>query len=409
MELQYADIEDFKKSFNNYYPMDECDCGGQRELEICTVSVKIGRYKVVVSGCPVLFCHKCCNQWIGHRVLKYIYSSYCDFENHPGTCQCNIHFCGNKRFEYAEEASFIYDSRDLNIPGCDIDMDPTHKDGFSLPVYFDRKVLNNFNTDNDYELDFFSETYGNIAKKGTDGYDFDWIISFGINASGKVVVFLGDLDMISEDERAILWLKSYNVKSDHQLVRSEFYKAQMKSLYSNPIIEDRIISLQTGFYHKIKERYSISLFHLEDEVKQKRKSIKKPINYNEREISANILLLDGILNEGIEQGGLRALCDTLGIVVSEDNNTKTRKLLQAIIAHKEGDDSAMKIMAPLFYLNDLRLYFAHLLPHDKTEKTKRNIVTAFGLSAFTDYEMLYKKLTKKLYALYRYLYVTDFD
>lgn len=68
-------------------------------------------------------------------------------------------------FEWAEDADYKYDSRDLSIPGLGIDLDPTHPEGFSCPVFFDRKVLGIFYNDSDYELDFFSESYGTIAEK----------------------------------------------------------------------------------------------------------------------------------------------------------------------------------------------------------------------------------------------------
>lgn len=61
------------------------------------------------------------------------------------------------------------------IPGIGVDLDPTHQRIF-VSVFFKRNVLNNFFTDDDYELDFFSESYGVIAKKGTDGCQYEWKI-----------------------------------------------------------------------------------------------------------------------------------------------------------------------------------------------------------------------------------------
>ena len=89
---------------------------------------------------------------------------------------------------------------------------------------------------NDYELDFFSESYGSIAKKGTDGWQYEWKIVFGINKNDKVILFLGDLDQIDSDDRAIYWLKSYNVNSDHCIVDTELYRGQFGCIFSEPII-----------------------------------------------------------------------------------------------------------------------------------------------------------------------------
>ncbi len=68
---------------------------------------------------------------------------------------CRITMKGDYRFEWAEDADYKYDSRDLSIPGLGIDLDPTHPEGFSCPVFFDRKVLGIFYNDSDYELNFF--------------------------------------------------------------------------------------------------------------------------------------------------------------------------------------------------------------------------------------------------------------
>lgn len=406
MELTFSDISEFERHFSKYYPLDVCDCGGNREIELTTAIVKIDTHKIIIAECPVLTCQKCGMELIGHRVPLYIYKAYSDFADHPGNDICHIRLKGEGRFEYAEKADFAYDSRDLNIPGCDVDLDPCHKDGYSLPVFFDRKVLNNFFLDPDYELDFFSESYGEIAKLGTDGWDYDWRIPFGVNVNDKVILFLGDLDQV-EDERAILWLKSYNIPSDHILVSTELYQAQMKSIFSHPIIEERIVMLMDGFYKKIQSRYSISLYHLEEEVETQKGKIKKPISYTEREISANIVALDGILNEGISQDGLRDLCRKLNVTKKNLNDLKTRKLLQAIIETKEGA-SAGAIISPLFHLNDLRVCFSHLLPSTDVQQYKNNIVAAYGLTSFSDYRKLYDSLIAELYKLYQYLYITDF-
>ena len=124
-------------------------------MDISQAVFEIGDKQISVYECPVLVCKGCGKKQVGHRVISLIYSTYWDFENHPGDKSCKLTLNGNGRFEYAKDAIFLYDSRDLNIPGCDVDLDPGHADGFSLPVYFDRKVLNNFYTDEEYELDFF--------------------------------------------------------------------------------------------------------------------------------------------------------------------------------------------------------------------------------------------------------------
>ena len=115
-----------------------------------------------------------------------------------------------------------------------------------------------------------------------------------------------------------------------------------------------------------------------------------------------------MLNEGIDCEALRTLCSQ--IVVPPPANIKdrkTRKLLQNIIAVSAGQDDARDIIAPLFYLNDLRVCFAHLISQETIDEYEANIVSAFNLSAFTDYRKLYDTLIDKLYYLYRYLNITE--
>lgn len=218
MKLYFENLERFEQKFSDYYPFDKCQkCHRNFEIQLSTATIRIEHKKLIVHDCPIQVCQKCHNELIGHRVPMFIYKAYTEFEQHPNTTVCDVTLKGNARFDYAESANFIYDSRDLNIPGCDVDEYPTHTEGFSLPVYFDRKVLNNFYTDDDYELDFFSESYGDIAKCGRNGWEYEWKIPFGINKNDKVIIFLGDLDKIDSEDRAIMWLKSYNIPSDHVL------------------------------------------------------------------------------------------------------------------------------------------------------------------------------------------------
>ncbi|MCB5442411.1 hypothetical protein [[Ruminococcus] lactaris] len=406
MECKFQDIKEFENIYGNYYPSDICNCGGCREMELCTVTFIIGDKKIVVKECPVLVCKECENTVIGHRAIRAVYQTFFEFEKHPGENLCQVTSKGDFCFEYAKKAGFIYDSRDLNIPACDIDLDPGHTEGFSLPVYFDRKVLNNFYADDDYELDFFSESYGDIAKKGSNGWLYEWKIPFGINENDRVVLFLGDLDQI-DDERSIFFLKSYNIPSDHKLVSTELYQAQMKCTFSEPVIEQRIIHLRQGFYNRVLRQYNIDLRHLEEEVVEKIKLVKKPVVYSEREVSGNIIALDGILNEGIDQDELRNLCPAVG-VTDNVKQLKTRKLLQKIIAHKEGEDKAKDIIGPLFRLNDLRVIFAHLLPNEDIQECKDRIIEAYGLTDFSDLRKIYDTLLDELYGLYRFLNVAEF-
>lgn len=409
MTFNYSNIEDFENKYNNLYLLNqtECSCGAYFEMQLEDVEVQIDRYGIHLNECPIMVCDKCGEKHLCPNIPQEIYDTYFRLIKSEYS-DCKLTMKKDIRYQYAEKANFIYDSRDMSIPGLGVDLDPTNPVGFSCPVYFKRNVLSNFFTDDDYELDFFSESYGTIAKKGTDGWIYDWKICFGINKNNKVILFLGDLRQIDIDDPAIYWLKSYNVESDHRIVDTELYRGQLSCVFSEPIIEKRIISLRNAFFEKMKAKYGVELFHLEEEVEASGSELQKPINYSRSEVKENIITLDGVLNEGIDCDELRKLCSQIVNPPPVNlKDLKTRKLLQNIIATKAGQNKAKDIIAPLFYLNDLRVCFAHLISQEEVDKYEANIVTAFGLSQFTEYKKLYDTLIDKLYSLYRYLNVTE--
>lgn len=409
MELSFCNIEEYENEYNSKYELynTKCDCGAYYEMQLECVNITIDNHNIHIGECPVMICSKCGDKHLCPDIPQDVYSAYFDLIE-KGYSDCKLTLKSDNRYQYAVEANFIYDSRDMYIPAVAVDLDPTNPKGFSCPVFFKRKVLNNFFTDDDYELDFFSESYGTIAKLGSDGWQYEWKIVFGINKNDKVVLFLGDLNQIEPTDPAIYWLKSYNIESDHCIIDTELYRGQFECVFSDPIIEKRIISLRNAFYNRVKEKYGINLYHLEEEVESKGDELCKPINYSRNEVKENIIILDGVLNEGIDCEELRNLCRKIVKPLPNNlNQIKTRKLLQSIIAVKTDDESAKNIISPLFYLNDLRICFAHLIPQNEISEYEHRIVEAFGLSNFNEYQVLYDKLINKLYSLYSFLNLMD--
>lgn len=411
LTLSYATLEEFESTYNNPNVFNQlnavrCSCGQYMEMNPETVTVDIATYHFEIVGCPILKC-SCGHRQLCPDIPQEVYMSYFKLmENGCNTCRLTMN--SDIKYEFAKNLDFKYDSRDLSIPGLGVDADPTNPKGFSCPVFFDRKVLYNFFFDENYELDFACESYGTIAKVGTDGWPYEWKIVFGINSNNKVVMFLGDLDQIDSHDKSAFWLKSYNVESDHCLIDAELYRAQIQCIFSDPIVEKRILSLRNLFFKKISEKYGINLFHLENEVEIKGKSIQKPINYSEQELKENIITLDGLLNEGINCEELRNLyAQIISPPPQNLKSLKTRKLLQGIIAHYSNEEDAKQIISPLFYLNDLRVCFAHLIPQEEVDSCKATIMEAFGLASFTEYQKLYTILLDKLYYLYRYLNIIE--
>lgn len=68
-------------------------------------------------------------------------------------------------------------------------------------------------------------------------------------------MWLGDIDDMDDKTKDIL--KPFNVLSDHLLIDSEFYQAQMKCIFSEAIIEKRIlINKKEIIISNIKKKYT---------------------------------------------------------------------------------------------------------------------------------------------------------
>lgn len=101
---------------------------------------------------------------------------------------------------------FIYDPDDyFYIPGLYREFDI----GFLTPVYFNKEVLIKFDNRPDYRVSFASKTYGEIRKND------DFSISFGINDSDKVIMWLGDIAKLPLNEQ--YYLRSENIDSNHRI------------------------------------------------------------------------------------------------------------------------------------------------------------------------------------------------
>lgn len=406
--MTFDSIQEFYSVYSSKYTFDKCSCGGLRELILSSAEIIIDDHRINIIDCPILQCLSCGDEQLGNLMPQEIYNTYYAMQK-QNALGCKLTSLNKTRFDFAEHSQFIYDCRDLNIPGLNVDHDHPDTPGFSCPVFFDRKVLSSFLHDDDYALNFFSESYGSIAKKGSNGWLWEWDIVFGINKNNRVIIFLGDLDQIDREDRAIFWLKSYNTPSDHQLVDTELYQAQFNNTFSKPIVEKRILRLRDAFYAKIEKKYGFHLFHLEQEAEELAKTLRKPINYFLDELTLNIVALDRLLNEAIDCDELRKLfVECVSPIPKNYKDLKTRKLLVGIIATRTDEETANSLVSPLFHINDLRTCFAHLIPQHEIEVIKTAILKSYQLDSFENYRKLYDTLIERIYKLYQYLIVEEF-
>ena len=157
-------------------------------------------------------------------------------------------------------------------------------------------------------------------------------IPFGFNSNGKLVFWLGDLNYLDTQSQAIL--KGFNVDSDHLIVDSEFYQAQMNCTFSKPIIEKQILMNKDSLISNVKKKYNIDLAHLDEECSEHAKNIKRPLVFTEQSVSGVINAFDKVLVEGFNVGQLRVLYETLYIESERDDqyrNWQSIRLIKEIL------------------------------------------------------------------------------
>jgi len=181
------------------------------------------------------------------------------------------------RYSYAEKYNFIYSHIDYEyIPGLVRPWD----EGFLTPVFFNIAVLNKYSQHPEYKLELFSETYGTIWKED------EWYISFGINRNKRVIMWLGDIDKLPENEK--YYLRSENVESDHE-IHSEFYDAQIEVQFSNPSVQSTVFHKRKKLNDIVEKKYRFDLYILEGEVSEILGNLDRPVF---GKISTFLLLLN---------------------------------------------------------------------------------------------------------------------
>lgn len=409
MDIGFSTYDDFLTEYWTY-KLDKCSkCEGIRELINDDVTVTIENRTLHFPELLVLCCTKCgdrCLPEYSKQMIDGAYKSMVEQEQFVGEFVSKKY---RKKFEYCQDTDYKYDHKDYyNIPGLRFD-DEHSKEGFLTPVFFDRKALIYFISVPDFDVDIFSETYGHIGKKDPEGvYIYDWDVPFGFNTNGKLVLWLGDLNYMDTQSQAIL--KGFNVESDHLIVDSEFFQAQMNCIFSEPIKEKQILMNKDGFISNIKEKYNIDLAHLDEECLEHSKNIKRPMVFTEQNVSGTINAFDKVLVEGFNVGQLRALYEVL--YSESERNVKYRDwqsirlIKEILIKFCDGLEDAIdveKLISPLYILHDYRIYLDHLLSKDKQESTKAHIVVTLDVQNFGEQEAIYIEEIDRLNKLFQYL------
>jgi len=291
---------------------------------------------------------------------------------------------GAKRYAFCEKFDFKYSQIDHEfIPGLTRPWD----DGFLTPVFFNMAVLNKYSQDPRYRLDLFSETYGTI-------YAQEWTISFGINRGKRVMMWLGDIASLPEEEQ--YFLRSENVDSDHDL-HSEFYEAQIDVQPSPPSKQQDLLHQRKALNDLFNKKFGDGLFVLEGEVASVIANLTRPVFWEEKHVAPAIESLNRILVESVNSGFLKRAVKDAGSS-KELKSAGGLKTLQAWIEVVAGRADHADIVLPFFVLYDFRVFCSHLLPADKRNEMIQSINARLRFQEGNhDFEAVYDRLIEALF------------
>ena len=349
------------------HPLECPNCSDYKYLEFIGVRFEDGNKGLGIK-LPFLLCKSC-----GHRECVVSEQQCLKFkEDMLPTLEVGEFFDlplkfvfskldNERRFTHFDHLEFQYDATDyFLIPG----IRRPEEDGYLTPVFFDKDVLLYYNNHPDYSVKLYSFSSGNIYYKGERL--FSW--GFGINRSGKIFKWLGDLSEDFEEDNMKPHLKRFqasNIPSDHDIV-SKFYFSQnpfsLKDAFQKSDNEYRLFNNKSEFEHKIKSDLHLNLSKLD--IDAVIAYYKHPILDDRNQIFEAYLKLDKFIVENLEQTEIRSYLLANGLTSAdlekEGKPYRSLKLFALFIQHILKHDKADNIVTPLFVLNDLRQLHGHL-------------------------------------------------
>ena len=287
---------------------------------------------------------------------------------------------GANRYQYSEGFNFKYSSIDYEyIPG----LQRQWNEGFLTPVYFEISVLNKYSQNPEYELDLFSSTYGTISFKD------EWSIEFGVNKDKLVIMWLGDIDALPEEEQ--YYLRSENTESVH-CIHSEFYNAQIEVEWAEPSVESRVFELRSKLSASANKAHGKPLYMLDGEVSEVISNLDKPVFWEDKHVSPVIESLNRIFVESINSSGIKSILKDQNTEL-DVKNKKGLKILSMYLEHTLSKQNVDQLMSPFFVLYDFRVLVCHLRSNESRVDLLARINERLGLEKDNQsYEKIYDML-----------------
>lgn len=302
------------------------------------------------------------------------------------------------KFGRFDDLGFDYDPLDYYfIPGLYRNFDR----GYLTPVFFDREVLLHYNNHPDYSVKLTSFSSGNIYQKGERV--FSW--GFGMNRSGLLFMWLGDLDkdFDEENERDMKRFLASNVASDHDIV-SKFYFSQIpftvQDAFQESDNESKVFSLKTQFDERIKKDFGFDIAKID--IERLAEYYRPPILEDREKILYAYLSLTKYLIESLQIEGLKRLLIEWGVSPKDLKNLGSLKVFERFISAVLQLPDERSIMTPLYVLYDLRVLQGHLAIDSFDENYESCKKRLNAESTTTDLEF-FRIVIKSLISMYETL------
>jgi len=270
---------------------------------------------------------------------------------------------------------FIYRSEEDYSP---------QKDNYLTPVYFEKEALVPFIYSQNYNCEFMSETYGVLIFEEDS-------IPFGINSKKHLIFWLGDLRRLPDKLKMIL--KPYNINSDWD-IESDFKTGQVEGLFTENILEVELFLLLNKINIEFKKKFGFKMFNfdlilVDDLLKMCSEYKNRIIFNNEKDFKIIVSDLNVRFIETINRRELVYYLKSNQIIF--DSNWGSLKILEVFFKEMLSDNSNM--IAPFFYLYDLRTWADHLVGRGMFEE----VIKLLGLKNDSSFEEIYNCLTNQIY------------
>ncbi|TVX93275.1 hypothetical protein [Paenibacillus agilis] len=370
-----------------------CKCGDWKVLNFERYVYEQDEIAIAFDLCPLLICPSCGNidlpDYTYNQIQKFI------SENKDS---------GRRVFQLKGHSKELFEK--LEYPkGC-VDYKFSRSDflfipalsigslGDFTPVFFSLDVLINYMHNPQYTVHLGAETYGQISTE-------EFVIPFGINRNGKVIMWLTDIIKLPEEEQ--YYLRSKNISSDHD-VGSEFYEGQFEGVWAEPSKLNQVNSLRKVLSQLIIQVYGFNLFMLDEEAEIITRRISKPIYFTDKEVGDTFEDINKVLVESLNVKGIKTfIIENSNLGKKDLAELRGMKLFRCWLIQflQLSEDTVDKLLLPLFVLNDLRIVYAHLTSVESREEKLSSVCKRIGLDEqCRENEVIYDIMIDKIISMY---------